>query len=445
MIHSDSFDGLIGQEARSKVCEYLEKEGIGKATVNFRLRDWGVSRQRYWGTPIPVVHCDACGIVPVDYDQLPVELPLDVQLGKKGQSPLHTLESFYKTPCPKCKAPAKRETDTLDTFFCSSWYFDRYTSPRQEDKPFDPDDNGYWMPVDQYVGGIEHAILHLLYSRFFNLVLNDLELTKAKEPFDHLLTQGMVIKDGAKMSKSKGNVVDPDEIIKTYGADTARVFILFAAPPVKDLEWSEQGVEGCYRFLKRVWRIFSDFIDEVKTTAPADENFATSVKELKELRRMTHITIRRVTEDIEKRMQFNTAIAAIMELVNHLYHFKEWKEKQNKIDSSSVIRESLEALILTLWPFAPHIAEEMATLLNFLEPEKSWPIYNEELTKTDEILIVLQVNGKVRQKLQIEVGISDEDLKSLALSDPKILEWTQDKEVKKVIIVPKKLVNIVVK
>jgi len=445
MIHSDSFDGLIGQEARSKVCEYLEKESIGKATVNFRLRDWGVSRQRYWGTPIPVVHCDACGIVPVDYDQLPVELPLDAQLGEKGQSPLHTLESFYKTACPKCKAPAKRETDTLDTFFCSSWYFDRYTSPRQQDKPFDLEDNGYWMPVDQYVGGIEHAILHLLYSRFFNLVLNDLGLTKAKEPFDHLLTQGMVIKDGAKMSKSKGNVVDPDEIIKTYGADTARVFILFAAPPVKDLEWSEQGVEGCYRFLKRVWRIFSDFVDEVKTSAPADENFSTSVKELKELRRMTHITIRRVTEDIEKRMQFNTAIAAIMEFVNHLYHFKEWKENQDAIDSASVIRESLEALTLTLSPFAPHIAEEMVTLLNFSGPEKSWPLYKEELTQTDEILIVLQVNGKVRQKLQIEAGISDEDLKSLALSDPKIQEWTQDKEIKKVIIVPKKLVNIVVK
>jgi leucyl-tRNA synthetase len=445
MIHSDSFNGLIGQEARSKVCKYLEKENIGKATANFRLRDWGVSRQRYWGTPIPVVHCDTCGIVPVDYDQLPVELPLDAQLGEKGQSPLHILESFYKTPCPKCKAPAKRETDTLDTFFCSSWYFDRYISPRQEDKPFDPEDNGYWMPVDQYVGGIEHAILHLLYSRFFNLVLNDLELTKPKEPFDQLLTQGMVIKDGAKMSKSKGNVVDPDEIIKTYGADTARIFILFAAPPVKDLEWSEQGVEGCYRFLKRVWRIFSDFVDEVKTTAPADDNFSTSVKELKELRRITHITIRRVTEDIEKRMHFNTAIAAIMELVNHIYHFKEWKENQDITNLASVIRESMEALTMTLSPFAPHIAEEMATLLNFSCSEKPWPKYKEELTQTDEILIVFQVNGKVRQKVQIEAGISDEDLKSFALSDPKIQEWTQNKEIKKVIIVPKKLVNIVVK
>ncbi|MBC8285087.1 MAG: leucine--tRNA ligase [Nitrospinae bacterium] len=449
MIHSGNFDGLTGQEARSKVCKHLEQESIGKATVNFRLRDWGVSRQRYWGTPIPVVHCNACGIVPVGFDQLPVELPLDAQLGEKGQSPLHTLESFYKTECPKCKAPAKRDTDTLDTFFCSSWYFDRYTSPRLEDKPFDKDDNGYWMPVDQYVGGIEHAILHLLYSRFFNLVLNDIGLTQAKEPFDHLLTQGMVIKDGAKMSKSKGNVVDPDEIIKTYGADTARVFILFAAPPVKDLEWSDQGVEGCSRFLKRVWRIFCEFADEIKSVSSPDDSFSTSVKELKELRRMTHITIRRVTEDIEKRTQFNTAIAAIMELVNHLYLFKEWKEKQSEIDENTytVIRESLEAMILTLSPFAPHIAAEMAVLLNFSDAmdEKKWPTYKEELTQTDEILIVLQVNGKVRQKIQVETGISDEDLKSLSLNEPRIQEWIQDKEIKKVIIVPKKLVNIVVK
>ena len=449
MIHSGDFDGLKGQEARSKVCEYLNKEGIGKATVNFRLRDWGVSRQRYWGTPIPVVHCDSCGIVPVNDDQLPVELPLDAQLGEKGQSPLHTLESFYKTECPKCKAPAKRDTDTLDTFICSSWYFDRYTSPRQEDGPFDPKDNGYWMPVDQYVGGIEHAILHLLYSRFFNLVLNDIGLTQAKEPFDHLLTQGMVIKDGAKMSKSKGNVVDPDEIIKSYGADTARVFILFAAPPVKDLEWSDQGVEGCSRFLKRVWRIFSEFFDEVKTVSPPDENFSTSINELKELRRMTHVTIRRVTEDIEKRMQFNTAIAAIMEWVNHLYHFKEWKEKQSEVNegTKAVIREAMESLILTLSPFAPHIAQEMAVMLNFSDAldEKEWPLYKDELTQTDEILIVLQVNGKVRNKVQVASAISDEDLKSLSLSDPRIQEWTQDKEIKKVIIVPKKLVNIVVK
>ena len=271
---------------------------------------------------------------------------------------------------------------------------------------------------------------------FFNLVLNDLGLIQVKEPFDHLLTQGMVIKDGAKMSKSKGNVVDPDEIIKSYGADTARIFILFAAPPVKDLEWSDQGVEGCSRFLKRVWRIFFEFAEDVKNATPPDENFSTSVKELKELRRITHITIRRVTEDIEKRMQFNTAIAAIMEWVNHLYHFKEWKEKQNEVTESvqTVIREAMESLILTLSPFAPHIAQEMAAILNFsdtLDQEK-WPLYKEEITKTDEILIVVQVNGKVRQKVQVVSGISDEDLKSLSLKDPRIQEWTQGKEIKKV-------------
>ena len=449
MIYSEKFDGLIGQEARKKVCEYLSKERIGKATVNFRLRDWGVSRQRYWGTPIPVVHCDVCGIVPVKYNQLPVELPLEVQLGEKGQSPLHTLESFYKTKCPTCKAPAKRDTDTLDTFICSSWYFDRYTSARLEDNPFSLEDNDYWMPVDQYVGGIEHAILHLLYARFFNLVLNDIGLTQTKEPFDHLLTQGMVIKDGAKMSKSKGNVVDPDEIIKKYGADTARIFILFAAPPVKDLEWSDQGVEGCFRFLKRVWRIFSEYVDVIKTASPPDGNFSTSINELKELRRITHVTIRRVTEDIEKRMQFNTAIAAIMEWVNHLYHFKEWEKKQSetKDDIKAVIREAMETLILTLAPFAPHIAQEMAVEMNFSDAldENKWPLYKENLTQTDEILIVLQVNGKVRQKIQVASGVSDEDLKLLSLNEPRIQEWIQDKEIKKVIIVPKKLVNIVVK
>ena len=449
MIHSEKFNGLIGQDARKKVSEYLAKEGIGKATVNFRLRDWGVSRQRYWGTPIPVVHCDICGIVPVKDNQLPVELPLEVQLGEKGQSPLHTLESFYKTTCPKCKAPAKRDTDTLDTFICSSWYFDRYTSPRLEDNPFNLEDNDYWMPVDQYVGGIEHAILHLLYSRFFNLVLNDIGLTQTKEPFEHLLTQGMVIKDGAKMSKSKGNVVDPDKIIKNYGADTARIFILFAAPPVKDLEWSDQGVEGCFRFLKRVWRIFSEFVDVIKTVSPPDDNFSTSINELKEMRRITHITIRRVTEDIEKRMQFNTAIAAIMEWVNHLYHFKEWKDKQGETteDIQAVIREAMEALILTLSPFAPHIAQEMAVEMNFSDEldEKKWPLYKDQLTQTDEILIVLQVNGKVRQKIQVASGVSDEELKLLSLNEPRIQEWIQDKEIKKVIIVPKKLVNIVVK
>jgi leucyl-tRNA synthetase len=449
MVHSGNFDGLMGQDARQKVCEFLEKEGIGKATINYRLRDWGVSRQRYWGTPIPVIHCSDCGIVPVPEDQLPIELPLDAQLGENGQSPLHTLESFHKASCPKCGIDARRDTDTLDTFVCSSWYFYRFTSPRLEEAPFSKENSDCWMPIDQYVGGIEHAILHLLYSRFFNLVLNDLGLVKTLEPFAHLLTQGMVIKDGAKMSKSKGNVVDPDEIISKYGADTARVFILFAAPPVKDLEWSDQGVEGCFRFLKRVWRIFGDFVEEIKNTELPGKSFTTSSPEIKALRRMTHITIRRVTDDIETRMQFNTAIAAIMELVNHLFSFKEWWEDQNNQDETSrmAVREALETLVLTLSPFAPHITAEMGEQLGLtksIDP-LTWPQYNDALTQTDEILIVLQVNGKVRQKISVESNISNDDLKARSLEDEKIQEWTQGKEVKKVIVIPKKLVNIVVK
>ncbi len=448
MVHSGTFDGLVGQDARRKVCEFLEKKGIGKATINYRLRDWGVSRQRYWGTPIPVIHCSNCGIVPVPEDQLPIELPLDAQLGEKGQSPLHNLESFYKTSCPKCSADARRDTDTLDTFVCSSWYFDRFTSPRLEHAPFSKENNDYWMPVDQYIGGIEHAILHLLYSRFVNLVLNDLGLTKVSEPFAHLLTQGMVIKDGAKMSKSKGNVVDPDEIIKKYGADTARVFMLFAAPPVKDLEWSDQGVEGCSRFLKRVWRIFGDLNEEIKNVKLPGESYSNTVPEIKALRRMTHITIRRVTNDIETRMQFNTAIAAIMELVNHLFSFKEWWKNKNNQDEAArmALREALETMILTLSPFAPHITEEMGSKIGFSKTldQKTWPQYNDALTQTDELLIVLQVNGKVRQKISVESDISDEDLKTRSLEDAKIQEWTRGKDVKKVIVIPKKLVNIVV-
>ena len=448
MVDSGSFNGWVGQEARRTVCEFLEKEGIGKATINYRLRDWGVSRQRYWGTPIPVIHCSDCGIVPVPEDQLPVELPLDAQLGENGQSPLHSLESFHKTSCPKCGADARRDTDTLDTFVCSSWYFYRYTSPRLEQAPFSKENGSYWMPIDQYVGGIEHAILHLLYSRFFNLVLNDLGLTQAPEPFAHLLAQGMVIKDGAKMSKSKGNVVDPDEIISAYGADTARLFILFAAPPVKDLEWSDQGVEGCSRFLKRVWRIFGEFAEEIKTVTLPGESFTTPVPEIKALRRMTHITIRRVTDDIATRMQFNTAISAIMELVNHLFSFKEWWGNKNNQDETSrmAVREALETLVLTLSPFAPHIAEELGSLMGLSKTldQTAWPQYIESRTQTDEILIVLQVNGKVRQKISVESGISDDDLKTRSLEDLKIKEWTQGKEVKKVIVIPKKLVNIVV-
>ena len=449
MVNSGSFNGLSGDEAKKKVCDYLEEIKIGKASVNFRLRDWGVSRQRYWGTPIPIVRCDECGLVPVPEDQLPVQLPLDVDLGNRGQSPLTTLTEFYATQCPSCGKSARRETDTLDTFVCSSWYFNRYTSANNNQFAFDRDDLDYWMPVDQYIGGIEHAILHLLYSRFFHLVFKDLGFTKSDEPFDRLLTQGMVIKDGAKMSKSKGNVVDPDEIIQNYGADTARLFILFAAPPTKDLEWNNQGVEGCYRFLKRVWRIFDDFLDDIKCAGPIPEDYKTDSKELRELRRVTHVTIGRVTDDIQTRMQFNTAISAIMEFVNHLYAFREsWVLlKDNSDGARPLVRESFDTLILLLSPFAPHIAEEMRSLLGHKTSivQVEWPVFNKDLTTTEELLIIVQLNGKVRQRITVSASASQEDIKSLALNDSKIKEQTKGQEIKKVIVVPGKLVNIVVK
>jgi len=449
MVCSDSFDGLFGNEARRKVCDYLEEKKLGKSTVNYRLRDWGVSRQRYWGTPIPIVHCDDCGLIPVPENQLPVKLPLDVELGDRGRSPLTTLAEFIETECPKCNKPARRETDTLDTFVCSSWYFYRYTSPHNNRAAFDKYDADYWMPVDQYIGGIEHAILHLLYSRFFHLVFEDMGLVKSDEPFSNLLTQGMVIKDGAKMSKSKGNVVDPEEIIETHGADTARLFILFAAPPIKDLEWSSQGVEGCSRFLKRVWRIFEDFVEEIKTAKSVSEDYEAGAKELRELRRMAHVTIRRVTEDIQIRMQFNTAIAAIMELVNHLYSFRdEWTSLKEKSDEArAVLREAFDILILLLSPFAPHIAEEMWSRLGYEMSLGfvSWPVFNEVLTQTEEMLIVVQVNGKVRHRIMVPTSADEEAVKARVLDDPKIREQTKDKEVRKIIVVPGKLVNIVAK
>ena len=449
MVNSGSFNGLSGDEAKKKVCAYLEGIKIGKASVNFRLRDWGVSRQRYWGTPIPIVRCDECGLVPVPEDQLPVQLPLDVDLGNRGQSPLTTLTEFYATQCPSCGKSARRETDTLDTFVCSSWYFNRYTSANNNQFAFDRDDLDYWMPVDQYIGGIEHAILHLLYSRFFHLVFKDLGFTKSDEPFDRLLTQGMVIKDGAKMSKSKGNVVDPDEIIQNYGADTARLFILFAAPPTKDLEWNNQGVEGCYRFLKRVWRIFDDFLDDIKCAGSIPKDYKTDSKELRELRRVTHVTIGRVTDDIQTRMQFNTAISAIMEFVNHLYIFRDsWVLlKDNSDGARAIVRESFDTLILLLSPFAPHIAEEMWSLLGHKTSivQVEWPVFNKDLTTTEELLIIVQLNGKVRQRITVSASASQEDIKSLALNDSKIKEQTKGQEIKKVIVVPGKLVNIVVK
>lgn len=449
MRRSGPFDGLTGKEGIRKVCEYLESRKIGRAAVSYKLRDWGVSRQRYWGTPIPIVHCKTCGVVPVPYDQLPVELPLDAQLGDQGRSPLHTLDEFIGVPCPKCSRPARRETDTLDTFVCSSWYFNRFTSPGNDAEPFGKEEVDYWMPVDQYIGGVEHAILHLLYSRFFHLAFRDQGRIEPPEPFKRLLTQGMVIKDGTKMSKSKGNVVDPDDIINRYGADTARLFILFAAPPVKDLDWSDKGVAGCSRFLKRVWRICAEFLPDVQTAGSAPDPGADLEKELKELRRKTHITIKRVTEDIQNRAQFNTAIAASMELVNHLYLFREWWKASGKQDGrgKNVIKEAIKTLVLTLSPFAPHIAEEIWSLLGHGQDagRTPWPLHEEALIQSDEILIVIQVNGKVKHKITGAADMSDEDLKSLALKETRIQAVIGEKEIRKIIVVPKKLVNIVAK
>ncbi len=447
MTGSGQFDGLFGADGRRKISEYLEAQGLGKRTVNYRLRDWGVSRQRYWGTPVPIIFCDACGTVPVPLDQLPVELPLDAQLGERGQSPLKTLNEFIETPCPKCGEAAQRETDTLDTFICSSWYFDRYTSPRDEAAAFNKSSIDYWMPVDQYIGGIEHAILHLLYSRFFHLVFRDLGLIESKEPFQCLLTQGMVIKDGAKMSKSKGNVVDPDEIISRYGADTARLFILFAAPPVKDLEWSDQGVEGCFRFLKRVWVIVNELLDEINGMSGASASDIELKEPLNNLRRQTHVTIKRVTEDIQNRMQFNTAIAACMEFVNHLYTFREWWNAQKDLSENDrrVLREALESLVLLLSAFGPHIAEELWSALGHSQTtdKTSWPRFNEEWIRSDEVLIVIQVNGKVRHKITVSENADEDVLKAKVQDEPKVKEWIEGKQIKKIIVVPNKLVNLV--
>ena len=440
MVNSGQFTGLPNEEGKQKVIEWMETRGIGKRAVNYRLRDWLISRQRYWGAPIPIVYCDNCGPQPVPYDKLPVILPLEVEFRPTGESPLTYVEEFVNTECPKCGGPAKRETDTMDTFVCSSWYYFRYCSPHVEDRPWHKEAVDYWMPVDQYIGGVEHAILHLMYSRFFTKVLYDLGLVSCEEPFTNLLTQGMVLKDGAKMSKSKGNTVSPEDIINTYGADTARLFILFASPPEKDLEWSDQGVEGCYRFLNRVWRLVADYCHAVREVdsyikgswlSPAD----------RELRYRTHFTVKKVTEDIEKRFNFNTAISAIMEHVNALYRYKE-EEKQNL----SVVKEALEALVFLLAPFAPHIAEELWRAIGHQDSVhlQPWPRYDEEALVRDEIEIVVQINGKVRERVLVSSSAGPEEMKSAALSLGRIQEMIAGKSVRKVIAVPGKLVNIVV-
>ena len=442
MVNSGEFSGLDNETGKVKIAQWFENQGIGKRRINYRLRDWLISRQRYWGAPIPIIYCPDCGTVPVPKEQLPVLLPENIDFASGSVSPLAKAEEFINCTCPKCGGKARRETDTMDTFICSSWYYFRYTSPHSADEPFDPDKANYWMPVDQYIGGIEHAILHLLYSRFFTKVLKDAGLVNVNEPFKNLLTQGMVIKDGSKMSKSKGNVVSPEEIIGKYGADTARLFILFAAPPERDLEWSDQGVEGAYRFLGRLWRIVDQYVPLIKTeTASDDTNELT--KPEKELRRILHITIKRVTEDIGQRFNFNTAISAIMELVNAMYALKE----QNVTPSVALAREVVAGLLKMLAPFAPHITEELwqETIAEGSVHKQSWPVFDASALEVEEVEIVLQINGKVRDKVIVPVGRTSHELEKIALKQQKVQELIAGKTIIKVVAVPQKLVNIVVK
>jgi len=442
MVNSDQFDGLSVEDGKRAIGEHFAGSGKGKLEVNYRLRDWLISRQRYWGAPIPIIYCDKCGTVPVPEKDLPVMLPENVAFEVGGPSPLVKTPEFVNTVCPICGGPARRETDTMDTFICSSWYFLRYTSPHSAGEPFANSKVNYWMPVDQYIGGIEHAVLHLLYSRFFMKVLADAGMVEAQEPFTNLLTQGMVIKDGAKMSKSKGNVVSPEEIFAKYGADAARLFILFAAPPERDLDWSDSGIEGASRFLNRVWRLVTGYTDTPGETASQAEKMK---HDDKELRRIVHDTIRRVTVDISERFNFNTAISAVMEMVNAMYQYREkiGPETENR----AVLREGVEKLLLLLAPFAPHLTEELWAKLG--QPDsihrQVWPDYDPAALTVDEIEIVVQVNGRVREKVVVPTDATEAEVTKIVLAQERVRAYLAGKETVKTIVVPGKLVNFVVK
>ena len=439
LINSGKFTGMEMHAAMGAIIDEAEAQGFGKRCVNYRLRDWLISRQRYWGAPIPIINCEKCGEVLVPQEELPVRLPEDVSFEQGAVSPLSSSEHFLHCTCPKCGGPATRETDTMDTFICSSWYYYRYADPKNTERPFDRNKVNYWAPVDQYIGGIEHAILHLLYARFFTKVLRDAGMLDFDEPFTNLLTQGMVIKDGAKMSKSLGNVVSPEEIIEKYGADTARLFILFAAPVERDLDWSDQGVEGAFRFLNRVWRILLQFEDVIKSApAACDPSGLTSAET--ELRRVLHMTVKKVTEDVRDRFMFNTAISSIMELVNAFYAF------QDKALSPALARETASMLLRMLAPFAPHITEELwSRIFGGSVHAQKWVMYDESALVQDEIEVVLQINGKVRDRVKVPADLDKEAMEQLVTELPRAKELTEGKTIVKVICVPGKLVNIVVK
>ena len=475
LVNSGPFNGMENTKVLEAIADYLEAEGKGKRTIQYRLRDWGISRQRYWGAPIPMIDCKKCGIVPVPEKDLPVILPENVIFSPEGGSPLAALPDFVNTTCPQCGGPAARETDTMDTFVESSWYFDRFCCPGYNTKPgLDRKALDYWMPVDQYIGGIEHAILHLLYARFYTKVLRDFGVIGVDEPFTNLLTQGMVCKETMKcpehgylfpeqaqsgkcqfcgkdviigktekMSKSLKNVIDPDFLVKTYGADTARIFCLFASPPEKDLEWSEQGVEGSFRFLGRLWRIFDEYVEDIRGAAPAAGPLELT-DDVKALRRKTHQTIRKVSQDIEDRFHFNTAISAVMELVNVLYSVKH-PTKDNRT-ALSVVREALETAILLLTPIVPHITEELWERLGKDKPaaDMPWPDFDPAVASEEEMTIVIQINGKLRSRMTVPVDCDAEKIKADAQADEKIAAFIGKNKILKVIYVPKKLVNIVV-
>lgn len=439
MINSGEFDGLNNKEAMPKIIDYIESKGFGKKSVNFRLRDWLISRQRYWGAPIPMIYCEDCGWVPEKEENLPVLLPTDVEFTGKGESPLTTSESFSHAVCPHCGKPAKREMDTMDTFVDSSWYFLRYTDAKNDKEAFNKEKADYWMNVDQYIGGVEHAILHLLYARFYTKVLHDLGLTDSDEPFKNLLTQGMVLMDGSKMSKSKGNIVSPSEIIDKYGCDTARLFILFAAPPDRDLEWSETGVEGSYKFLNRVWRLVTEIVEKADGSQKAEVANADDKQLYYELNK----TVKRVTECLSAgRFSFNTSISSIMELVNEMYRYKE-----TEAVNYDLLRDAAVKLVLVLSPFVPHICEEMWQQLGFKDSLyfEKWPEFDESALVLDTVEIVVQINGKVKMKADVAADLTREQLADLMTSDEKVKVLTEGKNVVKVIAVPGKLVNIVVK
>jgi leucyl-tRNA synthetase len=459
LINSDQYNGLPWEEANHRMTADAEKRGIGRGTVQYRLKDWGISRQRYWGTPIPVIYCEKDGLVPVPYDDLPVKLPKTAEFSGRGDSPLGQIPEFVNVKCPTCGGPARRETDTMDTFVDSSWYFFRFCDPKNDQLPFDPEKVGYWGPVDFYSGGVEHAILHLIYSRFFTRVFRDLGMTHLGEPFARLLTQGMVLKNGQVMSKSKGNVVDPDDMIEKYGADALRLYVMFVAPPEKEIEWTDAGLEGSWRFLARVWRLADSLAETIGGEGIPDPSTLELNESERALRRKTHETIRRVTLDLDPRVHLNTAVSAMMELVNELYAFctatrcgvgADEAEGVGTIERAAtiaVLKEAIEALVRMLSPFAPHMAEELWEALGHKDGivAAGWPAFDEAVAKAEQIVVPVQVNGKLRSRLTVPADTSEEQLRELALADPQVQAHVAGRQVKKVVVVSGgKLVSIVV-